>query len=154
MEKITTFECTAAIISDKFSIISSITPLQIIFFLHNYDNELQSALNGIINRIIQNHTVLFQEQAWELLIHKPWQQVHRNTDRSLANARKHESGVQRLKVAQIFTTQSTIQNLHLLYYTLHSHLPAEAFLNGAVRAVMLQHFYCETCASETMTSKE
>lgn len=36
----------------------------------------------------------FQEQAWELLVYKAWHRDHRNTDRGLANARKHESGVQ------------------------------------------------------------
>lgn len=57
----TGFECSAAIVSDKFSIISSIIPLQIIFFLHNYHNEFQSVLNDIINRIIQDHTGLFSK---------------------------------------------------------------------------------------------
>lgn len=40
----------------------------------------------------------------------------------LANAGKHESGVQRLKVAQIFTTHSAIRAHYLLHCTV-AHLP-------------------------------
>lgn len=59
------------------------------------------------------HRTLSAMQAWELLVYTPWHQVHPNADRGLANAGKHENALQSLKVAQIFSTQSTIQNLHL-----------------------------------------
>lgn len=38
----------------------------------------------------QSRRNIFQEQPWELLIHKPWHWAHRNIDRALANPRKHE----------------------------------------------------------------
>lgn len=79
----------------------------------------------------ESHGILFQELAWELLKHKPWHQVHRKAHRALAKAGKHESSEQRLKVAQIFTTQSPIQNLDRHYCTFPSVL-CEVFLNGAV----------------------
>lgn len=60
----------------------------------------------------------FQERAWEPPGQEAWHQVDRNTNRRLANAGKHESGVQRLKVAQIFTTHSAIRAQYLLRCTL------------------------------------
>lgn len=111
-------------------------------FLHNCRSEFLSVLN-IIERIIKkkkakSHKILFQKRAWELLIHKPWHQVRRNADGGLADAGKHESGVQRLKVAQIFTIQYTIQNLHLLYCTLLFHLPSLNYFSMRVCTLLHQ----------------
>lgn len=52
-----------------------------------------------------------RQSAWE---QQPWHQVHWDTNGRLANAGKHESGVQRLKVAQIFTTRSALVQLRFL----------------------------------------
>lgn len=115
------------IISEEFGIISSIKPVQIVvLFARTYHWKDNS----------ESHRTIFREQAWELLIHKPWHRAHRNTDRALANAGKHESGVQRLKVAQIFTTQSPIQNLHPLSCNTAFPLAlCEVFLNGFAQVV-------------------
>lgn len=115
-----------------------------IFLLHYFYSEY----HGLIyhwNCNSESQRSFFQEQAWELLVYKPWHRDHRNTDRGLAKAGKHESGVQWLKVAQIFTTQSTIQNLYLLYCTLSFQVPSvRYFLNGfllVVGVVMLLQLY-------------
>lgn len=76
----------------------------------------------------------FQERAWEPPGREAWHQVDRNTNRRLANAGKHESGVQRLKVAQIFTTHSAIHAQYLLRCTLSPICPLKTSFFFSMRS--------------------
>lgn len=97
-----------------------------------------------------------QQSAWELPGHGAWHQAHRNTNGRLANAGKHESGVQRLKVAQIFTTHSAIRAKYLLHCTV-SHLPSSSasfFSMGSPCAVAATSCTLQLGQNNTLTQKK